>query len=171
LVSIEWLSFGFSAVAVIISTATAIGSLIITWLNHRKSFDPLMIIDSEKNPDYDSVSIKEVCIRNVGRGTAYLVELYFFDSKGNKFYLPSIDLITPDEVCFIQKSNLLDTNDDKTELTLTNLEGERVFIKISYENEGGRKKKDYYYTKDFDDFRILSKNRFRQLLRESQKRN
>jgi hypothetical protein len=166
LVSIEWLSFGFSAVAVIISASTAIAGLIIAWLNHRKSFDPLIIVDSEKNPEYTDVSIKEVCIRNVGRGTAYLVQLIFFDAKGDKYFLPSIDLVTPDEVCFIQKTNLYDSNDEKKEFTLAKLGGDKVFINIKYENEGGGKKRDYYYTTDFDYFRILSKYRFKQMLRK-----
>ncbi|NHJ46268.1 MAG: hypothetical protein FK733_00635 [Asgard group archaeon] len=170
MVSIEWLSFGFSAVAVIISAGTAVASLIIAWLNHKKSFDPLIIIDSEKNPEYSDVSIKEVCIRNVGRGTAYLVELKFYDAKGTKYILPPIDLVTPDEVCFIQKSNLYNNNGEKTDLTIPKLKGDKIFVMINYENEGGGKKRDHYFTTDFDYFRVLSRFGFRKMLREVKKK-
>ena len=69
---IDWVSFGLSLTAIIISSATALVGLIITWINHRKSFDPILAIDRERNLKTNDF---EVCVKNIGRGTAYFVGL------------------------------------------------------------------------------------------------
>lgn len=171
---VDWVSFGLSLTAIIISSTTALVGLIITWFNLRKTFDPILAIDRERNLETDQF---QVCIKNIGRGTAYLVEIMLFiyksrDDEFEPFTTNKIDLITPTEKKYIERDlfynvKTLIISEDIEQFSIKDTTFDEslkmipLFIRLVYRNENRRKIQTYFYTYNFEEFFLSDKKGFR----------
>ena len=175
-------SLWISITALILSSATALVGLILTWVNHRKSFDPIIVIDKQPNK---RIGYGEICLKNVGRGTAYRIELVLImGNQDNYFESNPIDILPQGDIQFIEDKPFLFLEKNKDTKVISekdlfhlsfirhNVETkflpnaiETVLVKISYFNEDNRRKTVYFKTWVFDYFASLSKKQYKSELK------
>ncbi|MHA1185489.1 MAG: hypothetical protein ACTSXA_06450 [Candidatus Heimdallarchaeota archaeon] len=139
---IEWISFSLSLTALVMSTITAIVGLVITWINHQREFDPMIVLGLFKinNNSRD----KTVRIKNLGRGSAFDVRVTIIDEILNEYRASSIDLIPANEYENIPFEYNRKNDQKYTELTDLVFLNTSLLYHISYMNENRRIKHTYY---------------------------
>jgi len=128
--------------SLLISSATALVTIIISVINHRREFDPMIALDTFR---IDEESIKRgLRMRNVGRGPAHNIQISVYDLQDVRYRADPIDLIPSNEKKYFPGYFL--SHPDNSEFWFTDLTNKnfRLYFHIIYENERERKKQSYF---------------------------
>ena len=155
---IDWISFSISITALAISSATAIISLYISWRNYQKAFNPILIFQLTKKENSD---IKRICIKNVGRGTAFSIEVWVYDVKKEKYHFYPINPIPPNEEWFLSGEIVKTSTKEITDLHKLDSDNITLLYHIKYENESSGKIETFYFVDLSIYFFKISKKEFK----------
>ncbi|MHA1188278.1 MAG: hypothetical protein ACTSSK_15675 [Candidatus Heimdallarchaeota archaeon] len=140
---VDWLSFALSLSALILSTLVAIVGLIISWINHRREYDPMIVLGMFRKGDETSDEIFR--IKNLGRGQAFDINVVVFDEQLTMYHAIPIDLIPSLESDHIPGEFWRYPDKDYTDIYKLKNENEWLLFHITYRNEFGRKRQTYYH--------------------------
>ncbi|MCE7744381.1 MAG: hypothetical protein GPJ52_04530 [Candidatus Heimdallarchaeota archaeon] len=148
-------ALAISITALILSFFTALVSYIISWHNHRKSFDPIIVIDAREDEEKKRLKF---FLKNVGRGTAFDIVVDVFIKDNNKY---SKERIARFDVMEVENQSIIPMHIIDQYMS----KDDDYLLVISYENESRRKLGIYYTSFAFFEFVRISKIKFKQYLR------
>jgi len=170
-------SLWISITALVISTATALVGLILNYLSHKKTFDPILVIKQVIRLNNRS----DICIKNIGRGSAYKIILRFYYGNKSEFYfIVPLDILSPNEQHFIEKSmyikakiikkshELLDSADSLEKLVEKLKIDKKVITlaKLTYFNESNKRRDSFFSVWGLQTFMSISKKEYKKALKE-----
>lgn len=163
-------SLWIAITSLLISSATALVGLIISLINHRREYDPMIALDTfrinEESTD------RAVRMRNVGRGSAHDVQINIYDEQDVRYRAYPIDLIPSNE--FKNLPGYLQSYPDNREFWMGELNNKNhtLYFHIIYKNELGRKKQTYFVGEVIPEwYTKISRRKFDRYRKENRKKS
>ncbi|NHK30089.1 MAG: hypothetical protein FK730_01970 [Asgard group archaeon] len=152
---------GVSLSLSLIALAISILGLIISWINHQRTFDPILALGLFKNKETGK---EQVYIRNVGRGTAFLITVKIIDEQKIIYLSNPINLISTDEDEYIPGELYKFPNKEYTEIYKLYNNNQTLLYHLKFENEKGKRMQSYFLSELSFYFYKLTKREFKKYL-------